>query len=284
MITMTVSERGWDGGSKVVVRKRRRKWGKRTQKAQALPPLSVDENDSSESDSSDKTTAGSIKSIITSKKNIEILPQEIMLQILPFLRPIDVIHLFNSSPSIKSRIDHQQLWKGCWYWLADEFSGAVTVHRLLSKVSSTEYFDWKMLVLLDWRFQYKGLTYKTVRSTAKDWCTKIREVCLVLNTGDSAAPISKIHNLLQALKGLDSIDTDDAVSTEDEYDHDKDWEMAIVSGMAFSGVRREVISSLNLPPDINIDNLSQHYEILFQPYKPLVGSDCASPADDDDAF
>ena len=265
---MTVSERSWDGGSKVIVRKRRRKWEKRTQKPVAV---SIANNENSESESSaSKTAAGGSTRSVKQKRNFELLPKEVLMLVLPYVGPIDVVQLFNSSPTIRRKLDRQELWKGCWYWLAEEFSGAVTVHRLLGKVSKSEYFDWKMLVVLDWRFQYKGLCYKGVRSTAKEWCAKIREVCLVLNAGDSRPAISKIHNLLQALKKLDSLEDADAVSTEDEYDHDNDWEMAIVSGMALSGVRREVVSSLNLPPGIHIDNLAHHYETHFQPFKDLV--------------
>eukprot|EP01064_Diplonema_japonicum_P008021 TRINITY_DN15582_c0_g1_i1.p1 TRINITY_DN15582_c0_g1~~TRINITY_DN15582_c0_g1_i1.p1 ORF type:complete len:290 (+),score=48.37 TRINITY_DN15582_c0_g1_i1:33-902(+) len=264
---------------------RRRKWGKRIGGSKTgLEPIPEMEGAWSDSSAVDKTKKKSFGwagkkrkeaflQLSEKDKQIELLPEEIIMEILPHLRPPDIIAFFNSCPMLRRRIDSEDLWKGCWYWLAEEFSGAVTVHRLLARAGHASAFNWKMLVLLDWRFQYKCLSYKTVRSSAKEWCARIREMGLVLSIRHTQKAINKIHGLLQSLKIIDRFfgsSGDEAVSTEDEYDHDQEWEMAIVSGMALSAVRREVISELRLPKDLDVDKLAAHYEVIFSPYKELV--------------
>eukprot|EP01061_Rhynchopus_euleeides_P001157 TRINITY_DN10827_c0_g1_i2.p1 TRINITY_DN10827_c0_g1~~TRINITY_DN10827_c0_g1_i2.p1 ORF type:complete len:281 (+),score=82.63 TRINITY_DN10827_c0_g1_i2:332-1174(+) len=206
-------------------------------------------------------------------KMVERLPRDVMLVVVAHLRPPEIVSFLNSSPRLRRRIDTKELWKGSWYWLAEEFSGAVTVHRLLSRIGHGDAFDWKMLVLLDWRFQYKDLTYKTIRSSAKEWCAKIREVGLVFEVSNTDAAISQVHSLLQSLRHIDSAllpNDEETVSTEDEYDHDRDWELAIVSSMALAKVRCRALSQLSLPQGVNVDRLVNHYEEIFASYKDLA--------------
>eukprot|EP00755_Sulcionema_specki_P033230 Sspe_Gene.100292::Locus_75011_Transcript_1_3_Confidence_0.500_Length_973::g.100292::m.100292 len=203
---------------------------------------------------------------------VETLPDETILEILTYLSPPEIVGFFNCSKYIRCRLDKEELWKGCWYWLAEEFSGAVTVHRHLKNIGCEAAFEWKLLLLLDWRFQQLDLSYDCIRSTAKEWCTRIREVGLVLGIPHTTEAVQKIHRLLALLKQLHARTThigscdDEDVSTEDEYEHDKEWEMAMVAGMAFSAVRREVISLLQLG-DVDIDRLPMYYETLFARFK-----------------
>ena len=157
--------------------------------------------------------------------------------------------------------------------MAEEFSGAVTVHRLLTRVGHADAFDWKMLVLLDWRFQYKDLSYKAIRSVAKELCAKTREVGLVFEVENTEVAISLVCSLLQGLRKIESAyvpNEEETASTEDEYDHDHDWEMAIVSSMALAKVRLKALSTLALQPGVNIDKLIALYEDRFAKYRGLV--------------
>jgi len=208
-------------------------------------------------------------------RGIEVLPEEILLEILSHLRPPEAVGLVNCSPLLNARFDKPMLWKGLWFWLAEEFSGAVTVHRLLARAGQEGAFGWKMLVLLDWRFQQVKLSYAQVRSVAKEWCARLREVGLVLGVTGVSEGIRKIHALLMALRLLytgqsarEAEGDDDPVSTEDEYEHDKEWEMAMVAGMALANVRREVLSSLSLR-GVDVDRLPRHYERIFSRFRDV---------------
>eukprot|EP01062_Namystynia_karyoxenos_P070205 TRINITY_DN65596_c0_g1_i1.p1 TRINITY_DN65596_c0_g1~~TRINITY_DN65596_c0_g1_i1.p1 ORF type:complete len:427 (+),score=74.03 TRINITY_DN65596_c0_g1_i1:106-1386(+) len=212
---------------------------------------------------------------------LELLPEETLLEILLHLLPPEVVGLLNASPLLRARLDKPELWKGIWFWLAEEFSGAVTVHRLLARAGQEGAFGWKMLVLLDWRFQYRKLSYEAVRSMAKEWCARLREIGLVLGVGGVAQGIGRIHALLLALRrlytGQATEGGDDTVSTEDEYEHDKEWEITMAAGMALANVRREVLSSLSLR-GVDVDRLPRHYERIFARYRELhVHRDSPSP-------
>ena len=261
------------------VKRRRRKGGQRTQR---LPGQHRERQDWSDCSSATGRPRGAprpppeeLAECSPRDRLVERLPRDVILDILPHLRPPDIIALLNASPSLRRRIDTQELWKGCWYWLAEEFSGAVTAHRLLHRIGLPHAFDWKMLVLLDWRFQYKDLNTKLIRSSAKETCAKVREVGLVLRVEKTEEAVAKVHGLLKALKKVDCYfcrdpqDDPDTASTEDEYDHDKEWETTIVSGMALATVRREALADLDLPPGVDIDRLPHCYETAFAPYREI---------------
>ncbi|KAJ9471980.1 hypothetical protein DIPPA_05363 [Diplonema papillatum] len=258
-VASEVPSDGGSSGSKVAVSSARSRCRKRTVKSKLKPeaqPASVFGFDP------DSTRA------------IELFPLEVIMQVLKYLHPPEMVCFLNSSPILRRRVDTQQMWKGCWYWLADEFSGAVTVHRLLGRVHKVEAFDWKLLVLLDHSFQYRDLSYRTIRSMAREWCAKVREISLVLELEGSKEVLGKIDFLIESLKKIHTrFCSSDEVSTEDDYDHDKEWEMVIVSGMALASVRTEVKAIMKLPPKFNFDKLKSYYEALFAPYKDLVGED-----------